>query len=586
MRLRAYLAAAIVLVATSLAAISPSFAQSKPDSTQATAVGALPPSNCPNIQTQWYAAGVVPSGYYKQANPPYSCLPIPACAGNQVFSTGSESCGCPAGTTWNSGYNTCHTPCAGGTAWNGSSCANICPGGTSWNGSSCASICSAGTAWNGTTCASVCTGGQTWNGSSCSCPAGGNWNGSSCVTCGAGTSWNGSTCASICTGGQNWNGSACACPAGQAWNGSSCGVAPSIGGFSVSPAAQNVGTNYTVSWSTSGTSVSSTIQCSGAISANNSLVPATGGTAALANTAPGATSCVLTASNAWGSATAGAAVTSACPPGTAWNGTSCAVAATTCPAMAMTNGWNTGSTLSNLNLITGNTYAQGWYQGSPQIYSSMAGGNTGQTVNRSVTSGWCAANPATNPCNMITYNVPMTCQANGTWAVTCPGNTYWDAAAGYCQPPRVYTVRGLNWVRSSMPQVRVTAITPTRIRVEGLNDSGSAATMGCTLTSPGQMCHMVNSGTQTTADGYTGYDLVTNWMRASPFGYKSTLMSARLNTDGTIGVWTNSRGAAMDFYQCNAACHDMWNWGAVPSNWQTQPPGTQATITMSTAEGS
>lgn len=306
------LVAAAGVAAILLGASLPAQGQvAKPDSVQSTAVGALPPSYCPNIQTQWYASGQVPAGYYKQANSPNHCLPIPACTGNQTFDQNTAACGCPAGTVWDGAYNSCHAPCAGGTAWNGSSCANICAAGTAWNGSSCASICAAGTSWNGSSCTSVCA---------------------------AGTAWNGSSCSSICTGGQTWNGSSCACPAGQSVQGGVCGSAPSVSAFSITPTSVYVGASHTVSWSTSGAAATSlSLHCSGANPASFSLTPPEGGTGALAANIPGTTNCVAQASNAWGD---GASVSSptlsaSCPPGTSWNGTSCAVAAT--PAASLNN---------------------------------------------------------------------------------------------------------------------------------------------------------------------------------------------------------------------------------------------------------
>lgn len=438
MRLRAYLAAGIMLVATSLGAISPSLAQqSKPDSTQATAVGALPPSNCPNIQTQWYATGLVPSGYYKQSAPPYSCLPIPACTSNQVFSTSTESCGCPAGTSWDSSYSTCHAPCGGGAAWNGSSCTNICPGGT---------------AWNGTTCASICTGGQTWNGSSCSCPSGSNWNGSSCITCGAGTSWNGSTCASICTGGQSWNGSACACPAGQVFAGGTCGTAASFSNFSVTPSTQTVGSNYTVSWGAFGSGVSVALNCSGANGAYYSLSPATGGSGVLQANAAGSTTCVATASNQWGSSSASVSLSAVCSSGLTWNGSACA-----CPAGQVFAGGACGTppsigsfTVSPSSVNIGTNYTVGWSTSGTGVSSTLScsGANPASygLPGASGTGALSASTPGTTNCTLKSSNAwgSGTASVSGLLAA-CPTGTSWNGSKCISAAEAQCTANGGVW---------------------------------------------------------------------------------------------------------------------------------------------
>ena len=363
------------------------------DSTNVLGAGALPLSNCTNISGAWYAAGQVPAGYYKQTASPYYCKPIPACAGNQVFSTSSETCGCPAGTTWDASYGTCHAACSAGTAWNGSSCASICSGGQTWNGSTCA--CPAGQVWNGTTCGAVpvisgfsmspatqtvgsnytlawnvsgasslgltCTGATSMTGSlspltsgsgtiaasapgttTCTVKATNAYGSStaadsSTASCAAGTTWNGSSCVSSCTGGQTWNGSTCTCPAGQVWNGSSCGYAPAFSTFSVTPSSVNVGSNYAVSWgiaSTSSTPVTVTMKCTGATAASYTLSPSSGGSGTLTAAAPGNTSCTSTASSSWGTATASSGtLTAACPAGTIWDSSSL-----TCKVLAITSG--------------------------------------------------------------------------------------------------------------------------------------------------------------------------------------------------------------------------------------------------------
>ncbi|WP_343606437.1 hypothetical protein [Roseateles sp.] len=354
----------------------------KPDSTQLTAQPPLQPSHCPNLVMQWYAAGSVPAGYYK-ANSDGNCYPIPSCPSNQVWNGGSQVCACPSGTAWDGAYSTCHGPCGGGTAWNGSSCASICTGGQTWKGSACA--CPVGTAWNGSTCGAPpaftgfsasptaqtigsggyvlswsTSGGPTSGSITCSGANGGSFalspvsggSGSIAVNapgttnctgsvsnsygsassttialtanCPGGTSWNGSSCGSLCSGGQVWNGSACACPSGQVWNGSSCGYAPVFTGFSVSPTAVNVGSNYGVSWSTSGSGpVTVTMNCSGATSASYTLSPPAGGSGAVTAAAPGTTNCSASAASPWGSTSASSgALTAVCPSGQQWNAAS------------------------------------------------------------------------------------------------------------------------------------------------------------------------------------------------------------------------------------------------------------------------
>lgn len=85
------------------------------DSTSINRAAALTPSNCANITTQWYAAGQIPSGYYK-SNADSQCYPIPSCAG---------------GTAWNGSSQACLSVCTGGTYWNGASC--VCPAGQVWS---------------------------------------------------------------------------------------------------------------------------------------------------------------------------------------------------------------------------------------------------------------------------------------------------------------------------------------------------------------------------------------------------------------------------------------------------------------------
>jgi hypothetical protein len=152
---------------------------------------------------------------------------------------------------------------------------------------------------------------------------------SASAVCLSGTSWNGSSCASVCSGGQSWNGSACVCPTGQTWSGSACGVSPVFTSFTVSPASLTVGSSYTVGWGTTGTGpVAVTLSCGGAAPAYYTLSPSSGGVGSLASETPGSTTCVASASNAWGSTNVSApAVNAACPTGTSWNGSTCAAAA-------------------------------------------------------------------------------------------------------------------------------------------------------------------------------------------------------------------------------------------------------------------
>lgn len=167
MRFRTFIASVVAVALAAILAIPLSTSAQALDSTQVRGPSALPLSNCQNINGSWLPSGHVPPGYYKQSGAPFDCKPIPACGGNQFFNSGTESCQCVAGTSWDAAYGTCHTPCAGGTTWNGASCASICGAGTQWNGASCAPICPGGTSWNGSSCASFCPGGTVWNGSSC-----------------------------------------------------------------------------------------------------------------------------------------------------------------------------------------------------------------------------------------------------------------------------------------------------------------------------------------------------------------------------------------------------------------------------------
>lgn len=306
-----------------------------------------------------------------------------ACPSGRSWDSAYGTCHAPCGggTAWNG--STCASICSAGAAWNGSSCASICTGGQTWNGSGCS--CAVGTAWNGSTCGgppaftgfsaspmaqTIGSGGYVLSWSTSGGPTSGsvtctganagafalspvsggsgsiavnspgstnctgsvaNSYGSATSTtialtanCPSGTSWNGSTCGSLCSGGQVSNGSACACPSGQVWNGSSCGYAPVITGFSVSPRAVNVGSNYGVSWSTSGSGpVTVTMNCSGATSASYTLSPSSAGSGAVTAAVPGTTDCLASAASPWGSASASSGTLNAvCPGGQQWNAAS------------------------------------------------------------------------------------------------------------------------------------------------------------------------------------------------------------------------------------------------------------------------
>lgn len=112
------------------------------DSTDIPAPNAVAPSNCPNIDIQWYGTGLMPANYFKSNGAGgYTagyCYPIENCA---------------AGTTWNSTTQACQANCGAGTSWNGSSCVSICTGGQVWNGSTCA--CPAGQTMVGGVCGSA-----------------------------------------------------------------------------------------------------------------------------------------------------------------------------------------------------------------------------------------------------------------------------------------------------------------------------------------------------------------------------------------------------------------------------------------------
>lgn len=253
--------AAIALAASALVSWSVASAAPVTDSADIPAPNAVVASNCPNIDTQWYAAGVVPAGYYKSigasGHTAGYCYPISSC---------------PAGTAWSGATESCQSICSGGTYWNGSACVAPCTGGQVWNGSSCA--CPSGQVWNGSSCGTAptfnsftmsssayvgsnftvnwSTGNATSVSMSCSGVGAGSYNlappggGSGGVyanypgtaTCTAfatnsyGTTSSGSRSGTAaCAPGLIWNGSSCItlsqayCPSrGGSWNGSQCRV--------------------------------------------------------------------------------------------------------------------------------------------------------------------------------------------------------------------------------------------------------------------------------------------------------------------------------------------------------------------------
>lgn len=549
------------------------------DSTNVGAAGTLTPSNCQNLAGTWYPVGQVPAGYYKQAASPYDCKPIPSCPGNQSFGTSSEACQCAAGTSWDSVYNTCHTPCAGGTAWNGSSCASICGAGTAWNGSTCASICIGGQAWNGSACA--CPAGQTWNGTTCGAPpnitsfsvtpasqtvgsnftvswgatgatsltlncTGANANSSALspvsggtktfaasksgsttcsvsasssygsdsasaaavsAVCASGTSWNGSSCVSVCSGGQSWNGSACVCSSGQLWNGSACGAVPVFSSFSLTPATQAVGSNFTVGWGVTGSSTTVTMSCTGANPASYTLSPSAGGTGSLAAAKAGVTNCTATASNPWGSDTASDSGTAACPTGKQWDApsSSCVPAA-------------------------------------PQ---------------------------------------------------TCTGNDWLDTSTNTCKPPRYINVNGRFNMSSNVQVMKVTAITTSKVIIETTTAGSSSVVASCTLSAPGQVCHLRGSG-NSASNFMVDYCATSNMMGECQQGNRyanaivdnllrleansgrfGSVASAKLESDGSVSLWFAYAGGGFDFYQSSANAHRTWNSGTISAAaWQSWAPGS------------
>jgi hypothetical protein len=114
MKMRHLFSSVLIVLVSLLASVAHAV-----DSTSINAAGALPTSNCPNLNDRWYSGGDIPNGYYK-SNANGMCYPVPACG---------------SGTAWDGGSQSCVSICRGGQFWNGSSC--VCPTGNVWNGSSC-----------------------------------------------------------------------------------------------------------------------------------------------------------------------------------------------------------------------------------------------------------------------------------------------------------------------------------------------------------------------------------------------------------------------------------------------------------------
>lgn len=448
--------------------------QSNDDSASLNGAAALPGTNCPNIQTQWYGPGLTPAGYYK-SNLDGNCYPIPACPGNQTWQAGPQVCGCTLPLIWDAPWATCHLPCVGGTAWDGTTCANICTGGRVWDGSQC--VCTGGRVFNGSTCGFapafgnfsvgpnavlIGSGNYTVNwgitgdgplSATLSCsgantaayalvpPAGGSgalaataqgvtncqatasnaWGvtNSTIVSvsanCPGGTTWNGTTCQSVCTGGrtwdgfqcvcpisgQTWDGSACVCPMGQVANATSCGFPPAFGTFTITPPNVTVGTSdHTVNWAITGSgTITATINCTGDNPMSGSLVPAASGSGVLPAPNAGNTTCIATATNAWGTTnSAPVAVTASCHPsttrvanacvcsvtGAVWTGTQCE-----CTGGQVSNGTSCGfaPTFTNFSMtppvleIGSGGYTVNWATTgtSNTVTLNCSGANSGST---------------------------------------------------------------------------------------------------------------------------------------------------------------------------------------------------------------
>lgn len=558
-------------------------AQLKPDSTQVTAQGPLTPSNCPNITTQWYASGSVPAGYYK-SNADGNCYPIPACPSNQVWNKASQVCACSSGTSWDSSYSTCHVACGGGT---------------SWNGSICASSCSPGTAWNG------------------------------------------STCASLCTGGQAWNGSACTCPVGTTWNGSTCGTPPAFTGFSASPTTQTIGSgDYILSWSASGSPTSGSVSCTGANGGSFALSPASGGSGKILVSAPGTTNCTGTLVNSYGSTTSTSLVlTASCPGGTSWSNLSCSSLcsggqswngnACACPTGQVWNGSLCGIAplfssfgISPTAVNVGSNYGVSWgvLGSGPVTVALNCNGATSTSYTLSPPSGGSGVMTATAPGTTNCYAsatsawgtasassgaLTATCPGGTTWngsrcAVTappaCPANYWWDGTS--CQPPRYATVTGFFGNRNRVPLMKVTAITTSNVVIETVGPTG-APVASCTLSTPGQFCHLTGFGTSG-VNWMFDYCALQNWRgdciggpryaneivdqrlelvaNSSRFG---SVASARLEADGSVSLWFAYAGGSLDFYQSGIDAKRTSNSGVINvKTWQSWGTGTTHTVDM------
>lgn len=560
--------AVVALILIGLAAVAQ--AQNR-DSTNVGAAGALTPSNCQNLAGTWYPAGQVPAGYYKQASSPFDCKPILSCPGNQSFNTSSEVCQCAAGTSWDFANNTCHAPCSGGTSWNGSSCAPIC---------------------------------------------------------GAGTAWNGSTCASMCTGGQAWNGSICACPSAHAWNGTTCGAPPSIAGLSVTPATQTVGSNFTVTWGATGAS-SLTLNCAGANANSAALSPVTGGSATFAASRPGSTSCSVSASNSYGSDSASAAAVDAvCASGTNWNGSSCI---SVCPSGQLWNGSACGTVpvFSNFSLApaaqtVGSNFTVGWGVSGPGVSVTMncTGANPASyTLSPAAggTGSLAAARAGATNCTATASNAWGSNTASASGTASCPGGKQWDAPSASCVPAAPPTCAGNDWLdstsntcrppryinvfgrfnMSTVQVMKVTAITTSKVIIETTAAGGASPLASCTLSAPGQICHLRGSGNSTSnfmvdycaaSDGQGDCQQGKQYAQAiveglirleANSGRFGSVASARLESNGSISLWFAYSGGDLDWIQTGSNAHRTWNSGVInASTWQRWAPGSTNAANM------
>lgn len=317
------------------------------DSEAVTGAPAQPASNCPNIDTQWYGAGVVPPGYYK-SNSDGNCYPISAC---------------DAGTTWSSTTQTCVSVCSSNTVWLGSSCG--CPAGLpNWNGSSCVAACPAGSTFNGSGCsANACA---ATNGTSGACSysfpptASGSrytasntstgYTGSATAACSSGAwtttaaSCAANTCApqGVSSGGCSYTlpttasgsvgsasnvaggytGSASATCSAGTWSGvsASCVAQPPVVSLAVNgssaPTTVTSGSGIPLAWSATNAPSSIVINCGAFGSWSGATNPGSSVTAATTDVEVGLgqQTCVATASNAGGTASSNSVpLTVACP---------------------------------------------------------------------------------------------------------------------------------------------------------------------------------------------------------------------------------------------------------------------------------